>query len=359
MSQVAIIEMDPRGKGRAFLSESINPLTRRQTTSRKKLDILGSEAKAWSVGAEPTAASFVIDRIEIPYVDLDDTDPNLLNIILVYIKNIGGTAGRAFYRVYIDDNLICDFVVGADIPAGDIEMASCPVTTAPDMPGTHIVKAEVGTVYEAVSDTKTLSYTIKAIVTAAFVSFTPYGGPFTAGTTQSICKFGVKNTGTAAGTIYYSADQLDAGGGVIGAIDSGSAARNPGESLWTDPSIRDMYWLLPAAPGTYYVGAKVWGADEAEPSYPTPTALMAAIGEEEGRGIVKLIKCMFPRLITKTPTPRITNKEMTPRIDCIKESEIIPLRSKSGALGATRGRKLGGRLLAKVITVNGVKYREI
>ncbi len=70
--------------------------------------------------------------------------------------------------------------------------------------------------------------------------------------------------------------------------------------------------------------------------------------EPEGnRKILKLIKCMFPRLMTKTPTPRITNNGMTPRIDCIKETGIIPLQSRTGALGATRGRKIGRRLRAK------------
>ena len=35
-------------------------------------------------------------------------------------------------------------------------------------------------------------------------------------------------------------------------------------------------------------------------------------------GIIELVKCLFPRLKTKTLTPRITNEDMTPRINCIR-----------------------------------------
>ena len=130
-----------------------------------------------------------------------------LNIILVYIKNIGNSAGRAFYRVYIDDSLMCDFVVGGDIPAGSIEMAACPVRTAPDTPGTHFVKAEVGTVGEAASDSKILSYIIKPPTPFGNITrvtldseLLPEGGTldWTAGK-QAAIKVYFKNVGNAAG----------------------------------------------------------------------------------------------------------------------------------------------------------------
>ncbi len=227
------------------------------------------------------------------------------------------------------------------------------------------------------SDAKSWGVTVGE-VTSIFDFFESYSGPFLPGTQQVLARDRIKNNGLLDGNVYLKFERLNADGtpapppicNLVVDIPAGyccsayctipnvpCAFTDPRDCIAINPE--NLAITIPETPGTYYYGVKTWGADEAEPSYPAPIALMAAIEVEEESGIVKLIKCMFPRLMTKTPTPRITNKEMTPRIDCIKETGIIPLQSRTGALGATRGQKLEERLRARAITVNGVKYKEI
>lgn len=362
MSQVAIVGLNPTGRSRAFLSDTIQKFS--------------SEAKAWALDVGGTTVTCTTPTAH--YAD----GCELLNH---YDADNDGNISTTEMQAAVNDYLAGIITVEeANFVRKCWELdeinAMCPgCYTLPPPPCTCTawVNAECTEpgkrrqtractpagcdIEERIIDDPS------CMVTSAFFVFTAYPGPFIPNVDAIICRNDVQNTGAIGGIVNTTIAELNAAGTPIDVFCQQSVSLTDGftyrvkanqdtrECILAD--IGEITINKPA--GTYYYGIKTWGESEAEPSYPAPTALMAAIGEEEGRGIVNLIKCMFPRLMTKTPTPRITNKERTPRIRCIKESEITSLRSKTGALSATRGRKLGGRLLAKVITVNGVKYKEI
>jgi len=121
---------------------------------------------------------------------------------------------------------------------------------------------------------------------------TTHGGPFPAGSKQTIADFVCQNVGGADGGVYFKADRIDTNGNVVrnimncnggGFIVGYGASFNINKEVDScdtadggpDPdAIKQGHVVtnVPSEPGTYYYGMKTWGSDESEPPYPSPTA---------------------------------------------------------------------------------------
>lgn len=163
------------------------------------------------------------------------------------------------------------------------------------------------------------------VVTSTFSVISLLSGPFTPNTDVIIANNQEKNTGNVYGAINVAVAELNADGSIkdefcrdSGAVDVNDFTalianqRTRGCDVYTGSEAETVTINKPA--GTYYYGIKTWGASEAEPSYPSPTAALkggkmpVAFGPSSGSETPPLedvFACLTPRITDKNPMPRI------------------------------------------------------
>lgn len=383
MSQVAIIGLESGGKGKAFLSENIPSLKESKPT------VFHSEVKAWEVTVGEAAAAIGADFFFFQGPYKPDTTVIIAHCFSKCIKNVGSIAGKIWVAVAelnSTGGIIDEWCKGSDtVPAGGSTHVKankkggiCMVTDVLGSSGVSINKP-AGTYYYGIRtwvdgqtpptypvpdseiqpvDAKAWSVVVGEITAAFGPDITFYGAePLKPNTDVTIADFvTVVNTGTLPGVIHTKIAELDDVGDEVDEwCKDIQYTLNPQAQVniathqihgWCVAGTIEDAIIINKPAGTYYYGLATWGEDEKPPDYPKPAALasLSTPPSGEGGGFAELVKCFFPRLYKKTLTPRMRSKEMTPRLN---------------ALRGIRGRKLGGKVLAKAITVNGVKYREI
>lgn len=165
-------------------------------------------------------------------------------------------------------------------------------------------------------------------VTAGFDAFNVLTKKGMPGETIKMAKNRIKNTGSVTGKINTNLSRIDLKGNVVETICDENYAVMPGActeldntngcTMSTDnncSSTGELWVTLPSTTGTYYYGFKIWGEDEDEPEYPSPTA--AIHGTSTSTEKPSLVQCLFPRVYEKSLFIRSMD-ELIPRVNCIK-----------------------------------------
>lgn len=302
MSQIAIIGVNPSRGNKLLLLPEL-----RDESQQNKSHTHHSETKAWAVTIGAVNAIF---DLFVPAAE--PVEPAVESVICTWrMKNEGSIAGEISYSVLELDSF------------GDILREFLkPSISAPILEITDLSLFLTGWMVEIKNPVADEQSDILRMVANSTVFYKEEEVVVSGNSTKYV--FG--NWGSISTEIEQTICAEVGGGAKTGIVKPGECAcvdikcdpEMEASGIVSDPTCTcEGEITINRTPGTYYFAVKTWGEGEKEPSLEEELAL-AGFGGLGGSRMFNLLKCLFPRLLTKNATPRIVGN-MTPRINCIKE----------------------------------------